>query len=90
MAFPVEAAEKIAAQETIVIGFEAVAPSDVRKARRGESTSSGASPPSRTRNALHSVRRPRSASTVAPARPSAIRSAPTSSSRLAPATPSAA
>src|SRR5437870_339941 len=77
-AFPVDAAEKIAAHDTTVIGLEAVAPSEVTKARRGESTSSGASPPSRMRNALQSVRSPRKARTAAPARPRTIRSAPTS------------
>src|SRR5919199_6819683 len=62
----VDAAEKIAAQAAIVIGFDAVAPSEVRKARRGEETSSAASPPSRMRKALHSVFRPSRASTTAP------------------------
>src|SRR5205807_9320617 len=52
----VDAAEKTAAHDTIVIGFDAVAASDVANARRGDATSAIASPPSRIRNALHSVR----------------------------------
>jgi hypothetical protein len=48
----VDAAEKAAAQEAIVSGLEAVAPSEVRKARRGDATSSSDSPPRRIRNAL--------------------------------------
>ena len=59
----VDAAEKAAAHEAIVSGFDAVAPSEVRNARRGEATSSRDSPPSRTRNALYSVRSPIAART---------------------------
>src|SRR5438046_8082784 len=84
-----DAAEKIAAHDAIVIGFDAVAATDVAKARRGEATSSSASPPSRTRNALQSVRAPRNASAAAPARPSASRSASIWRSAVAPATQSA-
>src|SRR5438105_15949399 len=53
------AAEKIAAQLAIVRGFEAVAPSEVSSARRGLTTSSATSPPSRTRKALQSIFSPR-------------------------------
>ncbi len=53
------AAVKIAAHEAIVSGFDAVAPSAVANALRGELTSSSTSPPSRTRKALTSVRIPR-------------------------------
>ncbi len=55
----VEAAVKMAAHEAIVRGLEAVAPSAVANARLGVPTSAGISPPSRTRNALTSVRTPR-------------------------------
>src|SRR5438067_1088685 len=57
----VDAAENTAAHERIVIGLDAVAASDVAKARRGEATSAVASPPRRTRNALHKVRTPTAA-----------------------------
>ncbi len=86
----VDAAVKIAAQEAIVIGLEAVAASDVRNARRGVDTSSGTSPPSRIRNALQSVRAPRYARKPAPMTPKVMRRASISSSALAPSTPSAA
>jgi hypothetical protein len=69
----VDAAVKIAAQEAIVIGLDAVAASDVRNARRGVETSAGASPPSRMRNALQSVRTPRYARKTAPMRPKVMR-----------------
>src|SRR2546425_4126490 len=69
----VEAAENTAAHERIVIGFDAVAASDVAKARCGDATSVFASPPRRMRNALHSVRNPTAASTIAPTTPSVTR-----------------
>ena len=56
----------------------------------GEATSSGPSPPARTRNALHSVRRPMTPSTTAPAIPNATRSGSIDSSPAAPAAPAAA
>ena len=83
----VEAAAKIAAQVAIVSGFEAVAASEVAKARPGEPTSSGSSPPSLTRNAAHSVRTPITPSTTAPSAPSPTRSASISSRLAAPARP---
>ena len=89
-ALAVEAAAKTAAHDRIVVGFEAVAASEVRNARHGVATSSSLSPPSRTRNADHSVRSPSSASTAAPTRPSVSRSASISSSRPAPIAPSSA
>ena len=46
-----EAAAKMAAQEAIVIGFEAVATSEVRKAVQGVATSASDSKPERTRSA---------------------------------------
>jgi hypothetical protein len=46
------AAAKIAAHDAIVLGFDAVPASDVRKARRGSATSAGTSSPWRTRKAL--------------------------------------
>ena len=82
-----EAAVKIAAQVAIVSGFEAVAATAVMKARRGEATSSSASPPRRTRNAAHRVRAPITASTSAPIRPKATRRASASSRLAAPARP---
>ena len=87
-----DAAVKIAAQEAIVIGFDAVAASAVRNARRGVETSSGTSPPSRMRNALQSVRAPRYARKrrADEAERDAERWASISSSALAPSTPSAA
>ena len=44
----VDAAVKIAAHDTIVAGFDAVAPSEVRKARRGVAMSAATSKPART------------------------------------------
>ena len=70
-----DAAEKIAAQDAIVSGFDAVATNAVAYARPGVATSSTASPPSRTRKALQSVRAAIRPSTIAPSRPSPIRSA---------------
>ena len=87
---PALAAAKIAAHDAIVSGFEAVPASDVRNARRGPETSKSSSPPVRTRNALQSVRRPRTMSTAAPTRPSTTRSGPIVSSGTAPAAPSVA
>src|SRR6185436_13248871 len=83
----VDAAAKIAAHDRIVDGFDAVAASDVRNARPGEATSSVLSPPSRTRNADHSVRSPSQAITAAPTSPSATCSGPISSSCPAPSAP---
>jgi len=85
-----EAAVKIAAQVAIVSGFEAVAATAVANARRGDATSSSASPPRRTRNAAHRVRAPMTPSTSAPIRPKARRSASASSRLAAPARPSPA
>src|SRR5262245_64067372 len=85
-----EAAAKMAAQDAIVSGFDAVAASVVRNARRGEATSSADSAPDRTRNADHSVRAPIPMSTAAPTRPSTISSGPIVSSGAVPATPSPA
>ena len=84
------AAAKIAAHEAIVDGFEAVPASAVRNARRGVATSASASPPWRTRNALHSVRAPSTTSTAAPTRPSPVRTGSKVSSGAAPAAPAAA
>src|SRR5438045_5491628 len=61
----VDAAAKTAPHDRIVVGFEAVAASDVTNARHGFATSSSASPPRRTRNADHSVRIPIHARTAA-------------------------
>ena len=55
----VEAAAKTAAHDAIVSGFDAVAPSATTNARLGVASSSPVSPPSRIRNADHSVRAPR-------------------------------
>src|SRR5437870_3849674 len=84
----VDAAENTAAHDTIVIGFDAVATSDVRNARRADATSAIASPPSLIRNALHSVRSASAASTNAPTTPSVTRSGSIVSNPAAPATPS--
>ena len=72
--FAAEAAANSAAQEAIVIGFDAVAKSATRNARPGDWTSSVASPPSRIRRADQSVLAPSTTSTVAPTNPSTIRS----------------
>jgi hypothetical protein len=82
------AAEKIAAQDAIVSGFEAVADSAVRNPRRGLTGS--APSPSRIRNALRSVLAPRRRSTAAPRSPRIVSSGPIASSGAAPAAPRAA
>src|SRR4029079_13314957 len=81
---------KIAAQETIVSGFDAVAITAVANARRRLDTSSSVSPPLRTRKALYSVRRPRTTRTAPPTRPRTTRTGPIETSGAAPATPSVA
>jgi hypothetical protein len=86
----VDAAAKTAAHDAIVVGFDAVAPSEVRNARRGVATSSVASPPRRMRNADHSVRAPSHSSTAVPRIPNAIRSGSRSMTRAAPSDPSSA
>ena len=53
----VDAAANTAAHDAIVSGFDAVTPSATTNARFGVASSSPVSPPSRIRNALHSVRR---------------------------------
>ena len=85
-----DAAAKMAAHEPIVVGFEAVAASEVRKARRGLRTSASISPPARTRNADQSVRSPSTAMTAAPTIPSTGRRPLWASTGPAPAIPSAA
>ena len=80
----------MAAHEPMVVGFEAVAASDVRNARRGLRTSASISPPVRTRNADHRVRQPSTAMTAAPRIPRIGRKPLWTSTGPAPAIPSAA
>ena len=63
---------------------------DPEEARAGDCTSSVASPPSRIRRADQRVLAPSPTSTVAPTKPSTIRSPAKSSNRAVPATPSEA
>src|SRR5262249_19390894 len=82
------AAEKIAAQDAIVSGFDAVAERAVRNPRRGLMGS--APSPRWIRNALQSVLAPSKTSTVAPRSPRITSRCPIASSGAAPAAPSAA
>src|SRR5438552_1890694 len=83
----VDAAPKMAAHDAMVIGFEAVAASEVRRAARGEMTSSSVSAPNRTLKADLNVFTPIQISTTAPANPRTNRKASILSSCAAPATP---
>src|SRR5260221_8971862 len=85
-----DAAAKIAPQEAIVIGLDAVAARPVRRATQGLATSPSASPPERIRNADQSVRAPSRISTAAPSSLKASLSPVAASREAAPATPTAA
>src|SRR6202035_4228444 len=83
-------AAKMAPQDTMVEGLDAVPPSAVRNARCGLDTSNGVSSPMRTRSAAYSVRAPSHTSTIAPTRPSARRTGWMARNGVAPPAPAAA
>ena len=84
---PTEAALKTAAQDAMVIGLEAVAITEVRKAARGASTSPSASAPARMRVACQTVRAPSQQRNAAPSRPKVSRTGVIRTSCAAPSTP---